>query len=69
MLQATHDTCSSLLQKTRHTFQQVLSKLKKSHFVRVKRKPIFLYFFLGSSLILCIWTEVLEMPRKVKNNQ
>lgn len=43
-------------------------------FVRVKRKPIFLYLFLASSLkILCLRTEVLrmepQMPRKVKNNQ
>ena len=40
----------------------------------MKKKPIFLYFFLASSLkILCLRTEVLrmepQMPRKVKNNQ
>lgn len=45
-----------------------------SCFVRVRRKPIFLYFFLASSLkILCLRSEVLrtehQMPRKVKNNQ
>lgn len=44
-----------------------------SRFCESEEETIFLYFFLASSLILGIRTEVLrmehQMPRKVKNNQ